>query len=417
MPKLVWGMLARTVIPLWLRRFSLILGVAVFFLALIPAVANAQPGVPHTLENRSNCLQCHGPGGMKPVPADHAGRGNDTCLSCHRPALGPSPTVVSATPTPVPTVVPAMPTPTPAITPMAPIRTPGEPTPLPSPTITPSVPAPTAPVPSPTTVMPPSPTPTPAKVGVVSAGCRRCHTKPEFTHVALSTAPPPASVEEAQAQRVYAHRFIECTSCHSEDPHKQMAPVTKVSIAEACGRCHTFELALHRGSVHGQSLAAGGRDAASCVDCHSTENTPHSIARIMSPDSPAYRPSIAHTCAQCHAKTELMARYGVPTTVYSSYMATFHGKANVLSPYEITQHPKATCIDCHGYHDIKSVEAPDSPVNKQNLASTCGRCHPGAGERFASGWLGHKEASPKEFPAVYFTERFFFFFTAAVLIL
>ncbi len=51
--------------------------------ATAPAVT--APDIPHTLEGRDNCLLCHGPGGAKPVPADHAGRANDSCRVCHQP--------------------------------------------------------------------------------------------------------------------------------------------------------------------------------------------------------------------------------------------------------------------------------------------------------------------------------------------
>jgi mono/diheme cytochrome c family protein len=31
------------------------------------------------------CFTCHGPSGIKPVPADHEGRTEDTCQVCHKP--------------------------------------------------------------------------------------------------------------------------------------------------------------------------------------------------------------------------------------------------------------------------------------------------------------------------------------------
>jgi cytochrome c553 len=44
------------------------------------------PLVPHTLEERSSCLTCHqtGIGEASKIPADHSGRSNDVCLSCHQ---------------------------------------------------------------------------------------------------------------------------------------------------------------------------------------------------------------------------------------------------------------------------------------------------------------------------------------------
>ena len=44
------------------------------------------PGIPHDLVGRDNCLTCHDPNtGMKPAPANHAGRTVDTCQTCHKP--------------------------------------------------------------------------------------------------------------------------------------------------------------------------------------------------------------------------------------------------------------------------------------------------------------------------------------------
>ncbi len=46
--------------------------------------SESAPQLPHTLEGRSDCLLCHGPGGLKPFPEDHASRTNETCLYCHQ---------------------------------------------------------------------------------------------------------------------------------------------------------------------------------------------------------------------------------------------------------------------------------------------------------------------------------------------
>jgi predicted CXXCH cytochrome family protein len=51
-----------------------------------PAAAQRQeaPQIPHAVAGRDDCLACHNPvGGLKPAPADHAGRTNDVCQTCH----------------------------------------------------------------------------------------------------------------------------------------------------------------------------------------------------------------------------------------------------------------------------------------------------------------------------------------------
>ncbi|MEE8413861.1 MAG: hypothetical protein V3R96_04855 [Dehalococcoidales bacterium] len=49
-------------------------------------VTGDPPAIPHTLEGRDDCLQCHGESGFKPFPANHTGRTSDTCKGCHKPA-------------------------------------------------------------------------------------------------------------------------------------------------------------------------------------------------------------------------------------------------------------------------------------------------------------------------------------------
>lgn len=43
------------------------------------------PTIPHTLEDRDDCLMCHSEGGIKPYPSNHTGRPADICQTCHQP--------------------------------------------------------------------------------------------------------------------------------------------------------------------------------------------------------------------------------------------------------------------------------------------------------------------------------------------
>jgi nitrate/TMAO reductase-like tetraheme cytochrome c subunit len=55
------------------------------------------PAIPHPLEGRADCKQCHGPDGVKPFPANHKDFPVDSCTTCHKPATGETP--AAATPT------------------------------------------------------------------------------------------------------------------------------------------------------------------------------------------------------------------------------------------------------------------------------------------------------------------------------
>ena len=237
--------------------------------------------------------------------------------------------------------------------------------------------------------------------------CLSCHGDPDLTKTNAGGEKISLYVSE-QAVNTAAHRYIDCTTCHTPEPHKVATPLTKLSLAEKCGSCHQYEYKLHLESIHGQQLVQGNPDVATCVDCHSPEGNPHSVIRVLEYNAPAYKKNIAETCAKCHSNEELMANYGILEKVYESYMRSFHGKAMQLGTYEITQLDKATCTNCHGIHDIKSASDPGSPVaGLDNLAKTCEQCHSGAGVEFASGFLGHKEASPQNIPVAHYTDILF----------
>jgi mono/diheme cytochrome c family protein len=74
--------------------------------------APTAPAIPHSLEGRADCLTCHGPGGVRPVPADHTNRASTTCTGCHKPAPGPVSTGPVSTPAasaPAPVAGPGIP--------------------------------------------------------------------------------------------------------------------------------------------------------------------------------------------------------------------------------------------------------------------------------------------------------------------
>ncbi len=251
--------------------------------------------------------------------------------------------------------------------------------------------------------------------GLDRNGCLQCHGNPDLSTTNGDGQRVSLYVNEERVNTA-AHRYIDCTTCHTTKPHEQSNELTKKSLAEQCGTCHQYEYELHVQSIHGQQIMKGNTDAATCVDCHSNEANPHSVIRTLEYTAPTYKKNIAGTCAVCHAQEQLMSSYGIVEKVYESYMRSFHGKAMQLGTYEPTELDKATCTNCHGVHDIKATDDPTSPVaGVENLARTCESCHPGGGVKFASGFLGHKEASPQNIPVAHYTEVFFTFLLISVV--
>jgi aminopeptidase-like protein len=75
------------------------------------------------------------------------------------------------------------------------------------------------------------------------------------------------------------------------------------------------------------------------------------------------------------------------------------------------------CTDCHGFHDITSVDDPTAGIAiKANLLIRCQRCHPSVtSENFTDAWMSHYVASPTRFPLVYYVNLFYKFFVPAVI--
>ncbi len=236
--------------------------------------------------------------------------------------------------------------------------------------------------------------------------CLSCHSNPDLykteNGIKISLYVSVEDVEES------AHRYIDCTTCHTTNPHAVTTPLNKISQTELCNSCHQYEYSQYSQSIHGEQLTAGNPDVPACADCHSPDGNPHSVIRVLEYTAPTYKNNIARTCNKCHGNEELMANYGIVEKVYESYMRSFHGKALQLSSDELAQVDVATCTNCHGDHDIKSVTNPASPVaGMDNLLKTCQQCHPDAGPGFVRGFPGHKEASPQNIPVAFYAEKFF----------
>jgi predicted CXXCH cytochrome family protein len=195
-----------------------------------------------------------------------------------------------------------------------------------------------------------------------------------------------------------------CADCHSS--HDVTSPDEPRSrIPERCGTCHEDVYDEYARSVHGAALLEeGNRDVPVCTDCHG-------VHEIRSPEKPAFRLGSVDVCAQCHGDKERMEKYGISTNVLKSYLDDFHGKTFTFYKGQSTQVWPETpvCTDCHGVHDIVSVDSPDSPVLKENLLPTCRRCHADAGPNFPSAWLSHYEPSVSRAPLVFGVRWFYRF--------
>jgi nitrate/TMAO reductase-like tetraheme cytochrome c subunit len=252
--------------------------------------------------------------------------------------------------------------------------------------------------------------------------CLSCHGDPSLSNLLTRQQDDGSSIVlyvDTQGSSNSVHRYKDCTECHTDTPHDVETPLTKLSLSEKCGSCHEYEYNQYKQSVHGEPLQWGNSDPATCTDCHSATGDPHNVVRVLDPSSSTYPQNVASTCAKCHDDPTLMDKYGIVEKVYESYMRSFHGKAIELAPdgAPIKQLDTATCVNCHGAHNITSVSNPDAPVaGMENLLVTCQSCHPDAEPEFVEGFLGHKAANSDFLPEVYYGGTAFFVLSRAMLV-
>ncbi len=193
-----------------------------------------------------------------------------------------------------------------------------------------------------------------------------------------------------------------CTDCHTA--HDVAVPDQPRSrIPQTCQKCHSTIYNQYKTSVHGAALLdESNPDVPTCVDCHGVHN-------IGDPTTAAYRLKSPEICAKCHTDPARMKKYNISTDVLNTYVADFHGSTVELFEKQSPNAPtnKAVCYDCHGVHDIKKVNDPESSVFRDNLLKTCQQCHPDATANFPSSWLMHYRASPTEFSTVYYVNLFY----------
>jgi predicted CXXCH cytochrome family protein len=193
-----------------------------------------------------------------------------------------------------------------------------------------------------------------------------------------------------------------CTDCHgAHDVSKPNEPRQKISTT--CQKCHSGVYNQYHDSVHGAALAQDSNpDVPVCTDCHGTH-------KQEDPTTAAFRLKSPDICGKCHGDAALMRKYNISTDVFNSYVADFHGTTVKLFEKQSPDAPtnKAVCIDCHGVHDIKQVTAANATVVKENLLTTCRRCHPDASAGFPDSWVGHYQPSRTSNSLVYYVNLFY----------
>lgn len=230
--------------------------------------------------------------------------------------------------------------------------------------------------------------------------CLSCHLdNPDVR----SRTSPAAGFIAAYEQSVHGAALIagnekaaNCVDCHGSHEMKRgfepTATVNKMNVAETCGKCHAEIAKEFSESIHGTAVSKGAKDAPTCTNCHGE----HTILKHTDPQSPVAQQNLSQqVCSPCHSSLALSTKYGLSTDRFKTFSDSYHGLALKGGSLEV-----ANCASCHGSHNIKPSTDSTSMIHKANLATTCGKCHPGANERFAIGSV-HVTMAKQEEPILY----------------
>jgi cytochrome b subunit of formate dehydrogenase len=174
--------------------------------------------------------------------------------------------------------------------------------------------------------------------GPSNADCLICHSDKEL-NIKVDGQSVSLFVDAAKL-KASVHGFLECTDCHAgitAIPHTEKVPPV------SCKTCHPTEADAFGRSLHGRP---GGPEVP-CQVCHGSHNIQPAASLGTTP------------CRLCHQATVV------------AYSGSVHGRAVASGVKEAP-----VCSNCHGpLHTLLPQSDPSSPVNRNNMAATCGRCH------------------------------------------
>lgn len=141
-----------------------------------------------------------------------------------------------------------------------------------------------------------------------------------------------------------------------------------------CGTCHPDTNSIFQRSIHSV-------EGIQCVSCHGGDPNTLDERKAHSQNfKKISRVSIPKHCGSCHSNPLMMKPYGISIDQLSLYLSSPHGKDFEKFP------KKPICTDCHGVHEIKRKNEPDSLTNPSNVLQTCGKCHEGVLEDYLSSY-------------------------------
>lgn len=182
----------------------------------------------------------------------------------------------------------------------------------------------------------------------VAKTCQACHGRIEQVH---------AKVIAGELWEKEPNKVPVCVECH--EPHETRRVIYREGMSnEECLACHGNVAKLAGASlpptdllVDSQHLRVSAHKNVTCVQCH-TGVTPSHTTRPCATVTPKV------DCSICHAE------------VVQTYATSTHGKLHDRGDPDAP-----ACTGCHGEHQIRRNDDPQSVTYVSNIPKLCAECH------------------------------------------
>ncbi len=207
----------------------------------------------------------------------------------------------------------------------------------------------------------------PPALAEAQESCLECHTSREKLESSRVDAAAPVDRllidRERYAASVHASRS--CGDCHFEF---ETRPHPKGAETATCGECHEEAQRVFAESVHGKA-----KEPVSCAACHGV----HDARKASDRSAPLHPLNIHLTCGKCHFASDPSAM--TPEQMLRDpHSDDTHAHGILKSGLVVS----ATCVSCHGGHEIRGKGDPASKVARERVHETCGACHVGVLEQY-----------------------------------
>lgn len=188
-------------------------------------------------------------------------------------------------------------------------------------------------------------------------GCMDCHSDAKDVHTTHKGHVP---TEGSSAQMSNS-----CKECHGSHMSKP--------LSTACSACHPDAKDSFASDGHGKALLSGSALAPDCFSCHKS-----SIVNPGKGGEAQLKLAQQKVCFSCHVNNPaISSRTGSKAHFIKGVENSAHGLALAKG-----NGAAANCVDCHGSHDVFKGSDAKASVNRANITTTCGKCHPEIAKQF-----------------------------------